>query len=46
MIGVDGRKPTWGDGFGGGWDLVGRAGPELLRGRNLRDVTAGDVAVG
>lgn len=37
-IGVEGRKPTWGDGFGGSWDPGGRAGPELLSGRNLRDV--------
>lgn len=46
VIGVDGRKPMLGDGFGGSWDLGGRAGPELLRGRNLRDVTVGDLAVG
>lgn len=46
VIDVEGRKPTLGDGFGGRWDPGGRAGPELLSGRNLRDVSAGDLAEG
>lgn len=46
VTGVEGRKPTWGDGFGGSWDPGGRAGPELLSGRNLRDVSGGDLAEG
>ena len=37
---------NWGDGFGGSWDPGGRAGPELLSGRNLRDVSGGDLAEG